>query len=267
MPAQTAGNQLTRIDNPAAVTGMVRHFGYLDVTRVQKDGSQEFDARFATFDTPTPASIVLENFAVPPPDTCETSSRTSPIQIRDELDFPGHPYKFVSAGKTVPVLHDGGSYINMSREDDEGGIRYGSAMSGAAVTMGGHRLLDLFVRTADLELSIPGSTDFPAVAAIPVPNVSNLSGFNLDEDDRVSADTRFTWKAGNTPEARIQISAGGGGRAVFCAAQDDGQFEFPPAIRNWIGTDTIPNPEAYRDATVFYQIGDLIFIVSQSTDL
>ena len=55
MPAQTAGNQLTRIDNPAAVTGMVRHFGYLDVTRVQKDGSQEFDARFATFDTPTPA--------------------------------------------------------------------------------------------------------------------------------------------------------------------------------------------------------------------
>jgi len=70
---------------------------------------------------------------------------------------------------------------------------------------------------------------------------------------------------GDNPDALVQISAGGGGRAVFCAAIDDGEFALPVDIQQWLGDKSIPNPEAHREAVVFYQTKDAVIAVTQST--
>jgi len=106
---------------------------------------------------------------------------------------------------------------------------------------------------------------FPKMGPLKVPPVSEVDGFNLDKDDRVSADTVFEWDVGDDPTVLVQISAGGGGLAVFCSAVDDGEFALPADIKQWLGDKTIPRPKASRESVVFYQIKDALVAVSQST--
>ncbi len=259
------------IDPAQPITGVVRFFGYVDVTRDLEDGDQEFEARFGQFTQPIPASVVMEAFATPEAGSCETSTRAKPIVIRDELAFPGNPYQFVSAGPTVRLMHRGRKYTELEplREAADGDprgemITYEQNVDSLGVTFGGLKLFDAQVRTGNLQVLITGD-QFPAFGPVAVPEVSELKGFNLNIKDRVKADTVFRWRAGSNPQALVELSAGGGGRAVFCSVRDTGSFQLPPHIRQWLGDKTIPNPEAHREVVAFYRSNEAILVVAQST--
>jgi hypothetical protein len=260
------------IDPTQPQSGTVRFFGYVDVTRDREDADQEFEARFGQFDQPVPASVVVTAFAPPLPDTCETSDRQNPIEIRDELAFPNHPYKFVSAGTEVLILYNGRRYAGLEPrpETDKANrremITYESNVDSLRATFAGFKLFDARVRVDNLSVRIPGD-GFPAFGPVSIPSVQEVSGFSLDATDRVIANTEFSWRRGDNPNAIVELSAGGGGRAVFCAAKDDGQFGLPEKIKQWLGANSIPNPEAHRESVAIYRQGEVILIVSQSTDL
>ncbi|MFK7962904.1 MAG: hypothetical protein AB8C46_02960 [Burkholderiaceae bacterium] len=246
------------------VLGNVRFFGYLDVIREPADNSQELDARFGQFAADVPASVVHKAFSLETPDTCERSSRSEPIEIVDELAFPGHPYRLVDAGDAITIRHKNRRYASLSRTPSEDGPVYETAVAGAAATFAKIKLFNVFVRTENLTASIPGAV-FPKTGPLKIPPVSEVSGFNLSEEDRVSADTVFRWDAGSDAGAIVQISAGGGGRAIFCSLVDDGEFALPEDIQQWLGNKTIPRPEAHRESVVFYQVNGALIAVSQST--
>lgn len=244
--------------------GAIRFLGYLDVTREPKDESQEFDARFLRFEKAVPVDIVMEALAEPDPDICETSDKVKPIVIRDELEFPGYPFQFVDAGDAVAVRVNNRRYASLSRTRLDDGPAYETAVSGLGMRFAKIRLLDVFVRTEGLSVHVTGA-EFPSFGPVEIPAVSKVAGFNFDKLDRVKSDSVFDWEAGSTPNRLIQIDAGGGGRAVFCAAADDGSFEFPESVKQWLGDQSIPNPLAYREAVNFYRDGETLFVVSQST--
>ena len=248
----------------ASVSGNVRFFGFLDVIREPSDDSQEFDARFGQFAANVPASVVHKAFSLETPDTCQRSSRSEPIEIVDELAFPGHPYRLVDAGDAITVRHRNRRYASLSRIAREDGPVYETAIAGAAATFAKIKLFNVFVRTENLTASIPGAV-FPKIGPLKIPPVSDVSGFNLSQDDRVNADTVFRWNAGNNPGTLVQISAGGGGRAIFCSAVDDGEFALPEDIKLWLGDKTIPRPEAHRESVLFYQVNDALVAITQST--
>ncbi len=166
-----------RLEAGDPLEGMVRHFGYLDVTRNKTDGSQEFEAAFATFDNPTDVRKVIKNFAVALPDSCETSTRARPVQIIDELNFPDDPYRFVVAGMEIPVQYKGRRYARLTPSESDNGIEYETAMSGVAATIGGIHLFNVFVRSDSLSVRIPGGADFPAVGSMAIPPVDRFTGF------------------------------------------------------------------------------------------
>jgi len=246
------------------ISGNVRFFGYLDIIRLANDDSQEMEARFGRFDAEVPAGVVRDAFDLEAPDTCETSSRVKPIEIVDELAFPGHPYQIVDAGDAIRINHRSRRYASLSRDTGDDGPAYVTAMSGLKATFAKIKLFSVFVRTANLTAVVPGAV-FPKMGPLKIPAVSEVDGLNLEKNDRVSADTVFEWDAGDDPGALVQISAGGGGRAVFCSAVDDGEFALPADIRQWLGDNTIPNPEVSRESILFYQTKDALVAVSQST--
>ncbi len=263
-PDLGGAKSLTSLTPGEAVDGKIRFFGYLDVIREPSDDSQELDARFGEFSAEVPASVVHKAFSLETPDTCQRSSRSERIKIVDELAFPGHPYSFVDAGDAITIRHRNRRYASLSRVASEEGPRYETAVAGAAAAFAKIKLFSVFVRTDKLTASIPGAV-FPKIGPLKIPPVSEVSGFNLSEDDRVSANTVFKWHAGNDPSTLVQIIAGGSGRAIFCSVVDDGEFALPEDIRQWLGDKTIPQPEAHRESVLFYQAQGALVAVSQST--
>jgi len=127
-------------------------------------------------------------------------------------------------------------------------------------------LFDARIRVDNLSVLIPGGS-FPQFGPVEIPSAHEVSGFSLGATDLVTADTQIRWRRASNPKAIVELSAGGGGRAVFCSAKDDGHFSLPPKIAQWLGKNSIPNPEAYRESTAIYRQGEAVLVVSQSTGL
>lgn len=183
------------------------------------------------------------------------------------MELPGHPYRAVPAGRIIDISIKGRRYVKLEYIGTDDLVQYETDTGSLPITFGGLTLGDALLKTTNLRAHASGET-FPAFSDVPVPPVDRPKGFNLSINDSISAATQIRWRKGSYStdgDLRVQIEAGGGGRAVFCAVADDGSFELPTSVTSLLGDRSIINPSIYRDAVHFYQSGDAFLIVSQSS--
>lgn len=252
---------------------VIRFFGFIDVTQDIEGESQYFEAGFAQFDNPAPLRVVIDSFRQPELDTCDYHERVEgdnrPLEFPDEMALPGYPYKFISVGNEIDVTHGNRRYAKMTRTskspDDQ--VQYETDVGSLPISIGGLKLGDVLLKMNGLRVHAPGE-EFPSFENINIPAIDRTSRFKLSSKDKVEAGTRFRWRKGKYADdegVRFQIEAGGGGRALFCAAFDDGEFRLPQSIQSLLGDEIIRSPSAYRDVLQFYRNSDALLIVSQSS--
>lgn len=268
-----ADGQWQRVASDSELPVEIRYFGFIDVTQDVDGESQYFEAGFARFTDTAPLLTLLDSFRQAPADSCDYRQRppgdSTPLIFKDELELPGYPYQFVDAGSRIDVIIGNRSYARLKRTStrQEDAVQYETDVGSLPLSIGGFKLGDVLLKTSGLIVSSQGGT-FPAFTGIAVPPVAALARFRPRFEESVSAETRFRWrKNGNEtdPDTRVQIEAGGGGRALFCAVTDDGEYELPDSVKARLGDARIPNLFAYRDAIWFYLHGDALLIVSQSS--
>lgn len=262
-----------KIDSDYAETRSIRFFGFIDVTQDEEAESQYFEAGFAEFEETAPLSLLLDNFRQPSPDTCDFRQRerndSTPMEFKDELDMPGFPYEFVGAGHRIDVSAGSRRYAKLTRTSTSPGdaVQYETDVGSLPITIGGFKLGDVLLKTNGLRVSSGGDV-FPAFSAIQIPPVDGIRKFKPRKNQKIVADTRFSWSKGryaSDPDVRVQIEGGGSGRAIFCAVVDDGEFRLPDSVKAQLLDANIPNPSAYRDAIWFYLNEDALLIASQSS--
>lgn len=262
-----------RIDATSNLENNIRYFGFIDVTQDEEGESQYFEAGFAQFDSVAPLRVLLDSFKQAPVDTCDYHERAEgdnrPLEFPDEMALPDYPYKFISAGNRVDITHGRRRYARLTRtsRDADAQVQYETDVGTLPVAIGGLKLGDFLLKMKDLQAHTPGD-EFPAFGRIAVPAIDRPKRFNLSIEDEVRADTRFRWTTGKYSDdvgVRVQIEAGGGGRALFCAALYDGEFQLPEAVQSSLGGRSIKNPSVYKDVVRFYVNDDVLLIVSQSS--
>lgn len=261
------------LDTTVKSDDSIRYFGFVDVTQNEEGDGQYFEAGFAQFNNFAPLSVLVDSFKQPQMDTCDyresAPGDSSPMEFPDEMALPGYPYKFISAGEIIEVAHGSRRYAKLKRTssspDDQ--VQYETDVGSLPVTIGGLRLGDVLLKMNGLRLRASGG-EFPSFKNIVVPAIDRPSRFRLSSKTEVKANTRFRWRQGKYSRdagVRVHIEAGGGGRALFCAAFDDGDFKLPDAVQASLGDKIIRNPSVYRDVVRFYVNNDALLIVSQSS--
>ena len=269
----TSSAQWQQIQTELPQSVAIRYFGFIDVTQDEDGESQYFEAGFARFDKTAPLSVLLDSFKQPGMNTCDfrqsAPGDSTPQVFRDELELPGYPYEFVGAGLRVDVSVGDRRYAKLKRTstNSDDAVQYETDVGGLPLSFAGIKLGDALLKTRGLHISSDGDV-FPAFSGIKVPPIDSVTKFKPGLKQAVTADTKFRWRTGrhaNDPNVRVQIEAGGGGRSVFCAVADDGEFQLPEDIKTQLLNASIPNPSAYRDAIWFYLHADALLIVSQSS--
>ncbi|MBX2836146.1 MAG: hypothetical protein KTR35_04770 [Gammaproteobacteria bacterium] len=269
----SADGQWVRIPSDSEQAAEIKYFGFVDITLDEEADSQFFEAGFARFDRTIPLSEILSNFKQPAIDSCDFRQQepgdSTALEFRDELDFREYSYEFVGAGDSVKVVSGGRSYANLTRTSTNpaDAVQYETDVGSLPVTIGGLKLGNLLLKTRALRVSAPGDV-FPAFSGVVMPPIDEVKQFKPNRSKRISADTQFRWRQGrysSDPEVRVQIEAGGGGKAIFCAAADDGRFTIPEATKALMQDVSIPGPSAYRDAVWFYLRKDAVLILTQSS--
>lgn len=160
----------------------------------------------------------------------------------------------VSAGESLVLTDENGTYATLQRIDESDGPRY---LPQADIQQSAG---------ANLQISIPGD-QFSAFAGIAVPTVPEIQLATPNVDENVGVATFFQWEPNNVPGSVIELYVGGfssvRNESIFigCALVDDGLFAFPEEVQAQMGPDfddgftsllrTVYNVAAADDSMVF----------------
>jgi len=269
IPINPNANQWDRVSATSELTQEIKYFGFIDVTHDEDGESQYFEAGFFQFDQTAPLSVLLASFRQPESDSCEYYEKKSsePLDLPDEMDLPGYPYRASQVGDFVEISYDNRRYAKLDYVGLEDQVQYETDVGSLGLTFGGIKLGDALLKTRQLRAHACGDV-FPAFSDLPIPSVDHPTGFNLSARDQISSSTKIRWRKGrysSDEDVRVQIEAGGAGRALFCSVHDDGEFPLPESVTSSLGSATIINPSIYRDAVHFYYADQALLIVSQSS--
>ncbi len=185
-------------------------------------------AVFGRLDTALTVSA-MEQFYYPDSDDCAFSLSAGSPEISGPqfvvLDqFPAK----ISAGETIILSSDAGTYATLERKIDESGPSYETNVRLSGSAPGG------------LFADIPGD-EFPAFTNIRLGDVPELQVITPADGQSITANTRFTWIANDVPESVFELymagATGVGDEVILvsCAIVDDGSFSFPENVRRAIG--------------------------------
>lgn len=148
---------------------------------------------------------------------------------------PGIAKTGVSAGESITITGDAGTYATLQEQPAAGFLFYD--LPNMAMLMDGPV-------PSQLAVDVPGSSEIPAIADAAVPDITTLTNAEFGGGDTISAGTQFTWDASDQPGAMIRLfsSTAGGffledGVTVTCVTPDTGSFSFPASVRAQLGSD------------------------------
>lgn len=186
-------------------------------------GSPSASARFARYDGGADVQAFYGSVGVSP-DTCVSGADAldaafggPAAQVPDRIG--GAVPTDVDAGDALTLTGPGGTYGELLREVDGSDVRYAVAGDLPAGPI-----------PEALRLDVPGA-EFPAFADVDIAPARALEAFGPGVGEAVTADTVFTWTAGDDGDATVRIAiATEGGGTLACVATDDGEFAPSDAI-------------------------------------
>ena len=217
---------------------------------------------FSSFSTAINADLIEAEF-VGNLDTCEVteldlSDFSGDFEIPDFSGLVG-TVTSLSAGDVITVGSSAGSYTELSKSEFQGAIFYQAEneLTGPLPT--------------GLIVDIPGDT-FPAFANVQVPDVATIALTSPTTGQPVTADTEFTWQAGNDANAYVSLSSSQfsvtdfTSKDVECQVRDDGSFSFPAATKAELGSTFAGSGATIsRSVTTFQQQGNAVLIVTRDS--
>jgi len=234
------GSNNTIPEGPAAALALdvIEHAALMFVAEETGPAGLTVSARagFFALATPLENEPVLKSFNML--DSCEVGSESSQINA-DALDLPiDHLLEAdgneifqvaaISAGDTIEIGTDSGSYVSLAKSNQTGDIDY-VVQDGADLTMPVPALLNISVQ----------GDDFPAMESA----WATPARLNVDFRDAVRSTangTVLTWDAAtsvDSVQSRVHIYAGflneltGDFTSYQCELADDGEFELPAEVQ------------------------------------
>lgn len=211
-------------DTPPAAggTGRASRYGVIGVEQTAGEGIEEASifASFFSFDRALPVDA-LESGVRPAPDSCivteidlDEDSSDLGLPDLDDVDFTS-----LGAGDPIAVTDpDGRLYANLSRQDVSGFILYASEDDALSLPV-----------PSGLVVDVPGD-DFPAFAAVSIPDVAPLTGVSPAANEPADENSTFRWDAAGG-DSRVDIDLifvlSDPLVSVTCSAVDDGEFALP----------------------------------------
>ena len=224
----TDGSNSENVDtgggSTGATSGSISSFGTISFERASSEFSDsDITASFFALDQNLPL-VDIEAAFTPSSDTCQVSTTDFGDFTIPTLDGAPVDVMSLSAGEVLTVSSPAGTYVELQRDEGFGFIFYG---------------VDTELPTpipSELTVDIPGD-EFPAFSNVAIPDVAPLTGVSPGfEQQTLTADTVFTWDAGNNENARIDITLVDTSAlldpsqelvSVSCLAIDDGSFQIP----------------------------------------
>ncbi len=166
-------------------------------------------------------------------DTCDvtfTAPEEGDADILPPFTPAGTP-AYISAGAQITLMAGSNTYATLEKRDE--------TINGDNATF--YSVAALSAPPAELTATVPGDElEFPAFAAVPLPNVAPFTLTAPAGTDPVAPTTPFTWDAGGNADAVVLIKVTdvdetGNALTVSCTAQDDGSFVLPDETREALG--------------------------------
>lgn len=174
----------------------------------------------------------VRDWYIPPADQCMVTSLTNDTMTPDGFLVLDLVASQVSAGDSIVLTDENGTYATLQRMDNATGPIY---LPEAEIEQ---------PAGMNLNIDIPGG-DFRAFPNIAVPQVPDLQIDRPTVGENVGVATFFQWQANNIPGSTIELYTGGfssvSNEEIFiaCALVDDGSFTFPEELQQQMGADFI----------------------------
>ena len=169
-----------------------------------------------------------------------------------ELDDPD--LTPLSAGENVVVSGPGGTFATLQRTEAAGFVVYAPEGGSVAGPI-----------PSGLVVDVPGD-EFPAFAAVRVPDASPLTGVTPAGPEGVTAGTTFGWDAGTDPSTRVTATLAIEDTdpvvSLTCSLVDDGEFRLPASLLARIPADRPATASLARVGTRALQDGDAVLLVT-----
>ncbi|MFK7993064.1 MAG: hypothetical protein AB8B87_02940 [Granulosicoccus sp.] len=215
--APTIGeNGEVRISNPTPeLAGSFKYFGYFDLKSDDLEDSVDYEANFLEMVETQPADV-FANSVPPAVDSCNLSITPTILTEAGVIGFPEAQFQLVSAGDTLTLTSNEGTYADIDRSAS----RFDIAP---------------YPIPEPLTLDIPGDV-FPAITGAAVPDVIVVEGLSPSGNSSiVNKDTVFTWTPSGVDGNSVYISTfdfpqTGKVVGLTCRMADDGEFSLPADI-------------------------------------
>lgn len=238
----------------------------------QADGAVDLSGVFIRSSLALPSASLINAYQ-PELDVCTFSNDILDSSDVTEIPDLGVVFtpEFVSAGEVIPFTGASGSYAELHRNvtpaQTIGGFttpEFTAYIVPEGVTLTGPV-------PSDLSFSIPGDV-FPAFANVAVPAVEALQVQSPANGEAVTPTTTFTWTAGSTTDAVIEISVTSFNAQTMsitsldCQAVDDGSFSIPADVQVEMGAGfSAFGASMSRSAYSALEQGGAVLIVSNSS--
>ena len=232
-------------DVAAPPPGDVARYGVLNLG---DDGAEASELVAGFFELPTSVSSAAFGEALDP---AVAECSVVPVGGNGGLAFPSGGFvpapagvpageiRSVGAGETLTLTSGEGTWAELQPAGAVGGVAFYDPTA----------MLPSGPVPEGLVLDVPGG-EFPAFSAT-LPDVAPLVGFGDDSDGAIDADTRFTWEAGDDPDAKVRLSTASNFFAdpatavgVSCTVPDTGEFAFDDGARAALGDGFAGDPVA-----------------------
>jgi hypothetical protein len=239
-----------------AVTNLTGSFQYLGFVELIQDNLLDRIDRDSNFLQMTSAqdAAVFRNSVPMAVDTCKLRITPTIPSDATTIGFPEATFNLVSAGESLTLTGDAGTYATINLSED----RFDVATHPAPTP---------------LTLDVPGD-EFPAFADVSVPDVEVVQDFRPANSEALQADTTISWTPTGLTDHTINLALfdfPATDRVVDlrCHVADDGEFLLPAdviaALNNSLGSGwSLDGMEQDRRSDSLVINGDALLVISRS---
>ncbi len=249
----TPANGEATIEAVTNLTGSYQYLGFVEIIQDNLLDRINRDTNFLQMTTPQDAAV-FRNSVPMALDTCKLRITETIPSDATTIGFPEATFNLVSAGESLTLTSDAGTYATINLSED----RFEVAPHPAPTP---------------LTLDIAGDV-FPAFTGVSVPDVIAVQNFSPRSNETLQADTTISWTPTGLPDHSINLALfdfPASDRVVDlrCHVADDGSFTLPADVIAALDTSlgsgfALDGMQQDRRSDALVIQGDALLVVSKS---